>query len=118
VTANALIPTALLLGAFVILAGAYGLLYSLAVLLDWPPVKFAGYVFYLLHFLVMLTIVVATPLGVWWKVLIAASAIAYLAIPPITWRYLTGIHQDQEGPHASKRARRAARTVAGMARGA
>jgi hypothetical protein len=118
VTPDALIPTALMLGAFVILAGVYGLLYSLAILLDWPSLKFAGYVFYLLHFTVMLTIVFATPLGAWWKVLIAASAITYLAIPPITWRYLTRLHQDQEGSHASKLARRAARTLAGMARSA
>jgi hypothetical protein len=118
VTPDALIPTALLLGAFVVLAGVYGLLYSLAVVLEWPPLKFAGYVFYLLHFLVMLTILFATPLGAWWKVLIVASAIAYLAIPPITWRYLTRIHLEEEGPHASKRARRAARTLAGMGRSA
>lgn len=117
-TPEALITSALLLGAFVVLAGVYGLLYSLAILLERPPLKVAGYFFYLGHFMVMLTIVFATPLGAWWKVLVAASSIAYLAIPPIIWRYLTQIHRDEERPHDSKPARSVARTVAGMGRGA
>ena len=117
-TPNTLIATALLLGAFVVLAGIYGLLYSLAILLERPSLESAGYLFYLLHFVVMLTIVCATPLGTWWKVLIAGSCIAYLAIPPITWGYLTRIHRDEERLHDSKPAGRAARTLAGMGRGA
>ena len=115
---DSLIVTALLLGAFVILAGVYGLLYSLAVLLKRPALKSTGYLFYLLHFLVMLTIVFATPLGAWWKLLIAISSIAYLAIPPLTWRHLTRIHRHEERLHDPKPARRAARTLAGMGRGA
>ena len=117
-TPDALITTALLLGAFVVLAGIYGLFYSLAILLERPPLKSAGHFFYLLHLMVMLTIVFATPLGTSWKVLIVVSSIAYLAIPPVTWRYLTRIHRDEERPHDSKPARRAARTLAGMGRGA
>ena len=117
-TPDALIASALLLGAFVVLAGVYGLLYSLAIVFERPPLKSAGYFFYLAHFMVMLTIVFATPLGPWWKVLIAVSSVAYLAIPPITWRYLTRIHRDEERPHDSKPARGVVRTVAGMGRGA
>lgn len=117
-TPDSLVATALLLGAFVLLAGVHGLLYSLAVLLERPSLKSAGYFFYLLHFLVMLTIVFATPLGAWWKLLIAASSVAYLAIPPITWRHLSQIHRNEERLHGSKSARRAARTLAGMGRGA
>ena len=117
-TPDSLVATALLLGAFVLLAGVHGLLYSLAVLLEQPSLKSAGYFFYLLHFLVMLTIVAATPLGAWWKLLIAASSIAYLAIPPITCRHLKRIHRNEEGLHDSKPARSAARTLAGMGRGA
>lgn len=117
-TPDKLITTALMLGAYVILAGAYGLLYSLAVVFERPPLRSAGYLFYLLHFLLMLTIVYATPLGGWWKLLIAASSVAYLAIPPITWRYLTRIHRDEEKLHDSKPARRTARSVAGMGRSA
>jgi hypothetical protein len=118
VTSDALIASALLLGAFVVLAGVYGLLYSLAMLLERPSLKSAGYFFYLAHFIVMLTIVFATPLGAWWKLLIAISSIAYLTIPPITWRYLTRIHRDEGRPHDFKPARSVARTWAGMGRGA
>jgi hypothetical protein len=116
VTPGALIPTALLLGAFVVLAGVYGLLYSLAVLLEKRRLKSAAYVSYLLHVAVMVTVLAATPLRVWWKTLIAASSVAYLAIPLITWRYLTRIHQDEGTSHDSKPARRVGRTLAGMAR--
>ena len=117
-TPEALVATALLLGAFVLLAGAYGVLYSLALVFDREQFKLAGYVSYLLHFLVMLTIVIATPLGNWWKVLIAASSIAYVAIPPVTWRHLTRIHRDKERTRDSKPARGVDRTLAGMGRGA
>jgi len=117
-TPHSLVATALLLGAFVVLAGIYGILYSLAVLLERPPLKSAGYFFYLLHVLVMLRIVFLTPLGPWWKLLIAASSIAYLAIPPLTWRHLRRIHRNEERLHDSKPARRAARTLAGMGRSA
>lgn len=117
-TPHSLVATALLLGAFVLLAGVYGLLYSLAVVLERPSLKSAGYFFYVVHFLVMLTIVFATPLGAWWKLLIAASSVAYLAIPPITWRHLSRIHRNEEKLHGSKPARRAARTLAGMGRSA
>ena len=115
---DALIATALLLGAFVVLAGVYGLLYSLAVLLERASLKSAGYFFYLVHFAIMLTIVFATPLGAWWKLLIAASSVVYLAIPPITWRHLSRIHRNEERLHGSKPDRRADRTLAGMGRGA
>lgn len=117
-TPDALIVTALLLGAFAVMAGVYGLLYSLAVLLERPSLKSAGYFFYLVHFVIMLTIVFATPLGAWWKLLIAASSVAYLAIPPITWHHLSRIHRNEERLHDSKPARRAARTLAGMGRSA
>ncbi len=117
-TPDKLITTALMLGAYVILAGAYGLLYSLAIVFERPPLRSFGYFFYLLHFLLMLTIIYATPLGGWWKVLIAASSVAYLAIPSVTWRYLARIHRDEEKLHDSKRARRPARSLAGMDRSA
>ena len=117
-TPDKLIETALLLGLFVVLAGIYGLLYSLAMIFERPPLKTVGYFFYLLNFLLMLTIMYATPLGGWWKLLIASSSVAYLAIPPVTWHYLTRIHRNEEKLHDSKRARRPARSLAGMGRSA
>jgi hypothetical protein len=44
------------------------------------------------------TILLTTPLDPAWKLLIAVSALAYLGIPPLTWRYLQRTHRD-EGAH-------------------
>jgi hypothetical protein len=43
-------------------------------------------------------VVLATPLALAWKLMIAASALAYLRIPPLTWAYLQRTHRD-EGVH-------------------
>jgi len=43
-------------------------------------------------------VVLATPLALAWKLVIAASALAYLRIPPLTWGYLQRTHRD-EGAH-------------------
>ncbi len=117
-TPGALIATTLMLGLFVLLAGAYGLLYSLAIVFDRPALRPAAWLCYLLHVAIMLTIVLATPLGIWWKLLIVTSSAAYLSIPPIVWRYLNRIHRNEEELHDSQSARRLARTLAGMGRGA
>ena len=37
-----------------------------------------------------------TPLEFGWKVLVVASCIAYLPIPPVTWRYLENLHEAKE----------------------
>ena len=112
-TAHAMIATALLLGAFVLLAGLYGLFYTLAMLYRRSYLKPAGFACYALHFGVMLVIVAATPLGPWWKALIVASCLAYFAIPPVTWRYLVRLHQE-DNVHDRKRAKHVARPVAGL----
>jgi hypothetical protein len=116
VTPQTLIPTALLLGIFVVLAGMYGAFYSLAIVFEDQRLRSAGYFSYVLHFAVMLVIVAATPLGMWWKVMIASSSVAYLTIPAITWRYLTRIHQQREVLHDSESARRSDGIVAGLSR--
>lgn len=115
-TPQTLIPTAVLLGIFVVLAGTYGVLYALAILFEDQRLKSAGYFSYVLHFAVMLAIVAATPLGMWWKVLIASSSVAYLTIPAVTWRYLTRIHQHREVLHDSEPAGRSDGIVAGLSR--
>jgi len=117
-TPDALIATALMLGLFVLLAGAYGLLYSLAIVFDRPALRSAAWLCYLLNVAIMVTIVLATPLGFWWKLLLLASSAAYLAIPPIVWRYLLRTHRNEEGLYGSQPARRPARTLAGMGGGA
>jgi hypothetical protein len=113
VTPGAMITTALLLGAFVLLAGLYGLFYTLAMLFHRPYLKSASYGCYALHFAIMTVIVAATPLGVWWKVLIVASCVAYFEIPRVTWRYLVKLHQE-EVIDGRKRAKHVARSVASI----
>jgi hypothetical protein len=115
-TPHSMITTALLLGAFVLLAGLYGFFYTLAMLFQQPYLKPISRACYALHFGAMLAIVVATPLGPWWKVLIVASCLAYFAIPPMTWRYLVQLHQEEK-IHDRKRTKHVARSVVGICGG-
>ena len=81
-----LLETALLLGLYVALAGSYGLVYAIARLqegVDSPPgvddfIRVARST--------AIAVVAWTPLEFGWKGLIVASSVAFLAIPPITWR--------------------------------
>ncbi len=90
-----LIRTSLLLGAFVLLAGSYALLYSVGALLDRPALLLASHVSFGLQCLVTLAIISMTPLTPWWKLLIVVSCAIYFRIPPVTWRYLGQIHQGE-----------------------
>ncbi|MGH7813183.1 MAG: hypothetical protein ACREQI_04180 [Candidatus Binataceae bacterium] len=96
-TPHALIATAILLGIFVLLAGLFGLLYGLGALREANRMVTAAYGCWVLQLAVAMAIVVLTPLGVGWKILIVASCLAYLAIPRITWRYLQQLHSLNEG---------------------
>jgi len=33
---------------------------------------------------------------IWWKALLVASFVAYLPIPPLTWRFLENLHEPGE----------------------
>ena len=90
--------TSLSLGFMVLAAGAYGLLYGAARFKDSRALLIAAGLAYAVLALDAAGIVLATPLAPAWKILIAASALAYLAIPPLTWRYLQYTHRD-EGAH-------------------
>ncbi len=87
-----LIRTSLLLGAFVLLAGLYGLLYSVGMLFKKQGLFRAGQVSFGLQCLVTVAIVLLTPLAPPWKVLVVVSSAIYFCIPPVTWRYLQQIH--------------------------
>lgn len=87
-----LLETAVLLGLYVLLAGAYGLSYTLARLHNNLGAKYAGYAFYGLHVLVMAGVIIWAPIGAGWKVLLAVSSLAIAGIPPLTWRYLEHTH--------------------------
>ena len=88
-----LLETALLLGLYVLLAGGYGLTYTLARLRSRPSFRITAVILYGLHCLVAIGVVVWAPLELGWKVLLIASSVAILAIPSITWRYLERTHR-------------------------
>ena len=86
------IDTALLLGAFVLLAGCYGLFYTIGQLKHSRTWINAGYVCYFFQVAITLLIVIFAPLGVGWQLLIIASCLACFKIPPIAWSYLELTH--------------------------
>jgi hypothetical protein len=90
-----LLQTALLLGLYVALAGSYGLVYAIARLRDSSIVRRLSLVLYGLHGLAAIAIIAWTPLHVGWKGLIIASSAAFLAIPPVTWRFLQRTHEAE-----------------------
>ena len=87
--------TSLSLGFMVLAAGAYGLLYGAARFNESRALLIAAGFAYTILALDAAGVVLATPLAPAWKLLIAASALAYLAIPPLTWRYLQYTHRDE-----------------------
>ena len=90
-----MLGTSLLLGLFVLLAGCYGLLYCLGRLRASRSLVRAGFVAYLLQG-VAAGLLASGALDLWWKALLVASFVAYLAIPPLTWRFLEQLHEPQE----------------------
>ena len=92
----ATLETGLLLGLYALLAGIWGVLWALAQLRLMPIVAGSAVAAYALHVLAAVTIVLWTPLGFGWKCLIVGSSLAFLVIPPITWRLLQRTH-DKEG---------------------
>jgi hypothetical protein len=90
-----LLQTALLLGLYAALAGSYGLVYAIARLPGAVILHRMSFFLYGLHGLTAIAIVVWTPLQAGWKGLIVASSAAFLAIPPITWRFLQRTHETE-----------------------
>lgn len=91
-----LLATSLLLGFFVLLAGCYGVLYCFGRLGAHVMLVRSSYIAYVLQALVAVAIAASTPLEFWWKLLVVVSCIAYLPIPPVTWRYLENLHEPKE----------------------
>lgn len=117
-TPRAMLFTALMLGAFVSAAGAYGLFYCLARRLGQSFFMTASMVSYAALMAVCIAIVTLTPLHIGWKIFIAASCGAYAIIPPLTWRYLTQLHRRENPSHDPGPAKHLNRTVPGLFRGA
>ena len=92
-TPEQLVATSLLLGFFILLAGCYGLLYSLGRLRTSIRTLRSSYIAFALQACVAAAIAAFTPLEPGWKILVVASCLAYLPIPALTWRYLEILHE-------------------------
>ena len=87
--------TTLLLGAFVLLAGAYAVLFTRGRITGNPRYLKAGYFLYGLQWVTALFLVLQTPLAPGWKLLILGSCIASMAIPHFTWMFLEKMHRQE-----------------------
>jgi len=114
-TPAAMVITALLLGAFVVMAGVYGLLYCASRLYGQAALKTGSRLSYSALCAIAAAIVLFTPLHLGWKLLVAGSCAAYLAIPPLTWRHLNRIHRGDTS-HGSKPGQHTDRTLPGLFR--
>jgi hypothetical protein len=95
VTGTQMLGISLLLGLFVLLAGCYGLLYCLGRLRENRNLARLARAAYLLQG-VTAGLLALSALDFWWKALLLASFVAYLPIPPLTWRLLENLHQPEE----------------------
>lgn len=84
--------TAALLGGYVLCGGAYGVCYAIKDVHGWTVCGALSRAAYALQSGLALALIVWTPLGIGWKLLLAASTAAYAAIPSVTLRYLRSIH--------------------------
>lgn len=98
-TPASLLVTSALLGLMVLAAGTYGVLYAVARLKTSRRLLVCAGLAYGVLALDATGLVLATPLAPAWKLLVGASALAYIGIPPLTWRYLQRTHGN-EGAHA------------------
>ena len=90
----AILETGLLLRLYALLAGIWGVLWALAQFRKKPMYGRLSIAAYGLHAVSPLIIILSTPLGSGWKFLIVASSFAFLAVPPMTWRFLRHTHQN------------------------
>jgi len=110
--ALATLEAGLLLGLYVALAGIWGGLWALAQLHQTALFWRAAAAAYALHILAALAIVLGTPLEFGWKCLIAGCSLVFLAIPPMTWRFLQRTHENERSEYDRQPAQRSGRIVA------
>ncbi len=91
-----MLSTAALLGAFVLLAFCYGLLYGIGRLRSRRDLLLGGFAAYGLQCIAVAAVVLFTPLLGWWKAFVVLSCAAYAVIPPLTWRYLASLHRLED----------------------
>jgi peptidoglycan/LPS O-acetylase OafA/YrhL len=90
-----LLKTAFLLGALVLLAGCYGILYGIGKLADSRAMRLAGFACYGLQCVIALAIVGLSPLTNPWKLVVVVGTLGFLGIPPMTWRLLERTHEAE-----------------------
>lgn len=95
-TPQALLETAILMGLFVLGGGGYASLYSLGRLQHRRGMIWCAALCWLFAMGCALLIALMSPLDPGWKLLVLASALVYVVIPPVTWRYLQGLHAEEE----------------------
>ena len=111
-SALATLETGLLLGLYALLAGIWGILWALGRLRPNPIFARSAVAAYGLHMLAALAIVLWTPLAAGWKCLIVGSSLAFLVIPPITWRLLRRTHDKERSEHDREPSQHSRRLVA------
>jgi hypothetical protein len=111
-SALAILETGLMLGLYILLAGAWGVLYALAHIRKTPIFGRSAAAAYGMHVFTAFVIVLGAPLGAGWKCLIVGSSLVLLATPPMTWRFLQQIHRDGGSAYDRKSSERPARVVA------
>jgi hypothetical protein len=112
VSALATLETGLLLGLYVVLAGLWGVLWALAQLRQTPIFRRSAAAACGLHILAALAIILWTPLGFGWKCLIVGCSLVFLAIPPVTWRFLQHTHDNGRSEYDRESSQRPGRIVA------
>jgi hypothetical protein len=95
-TPQDLIVTSVVLGLFVLAGGCYGTLYSAAILRSSRQLMRTAYACYAVQVALAVLVCGYTPLTLPWKLLIVLSAVAYVFIPVLAWRYMDGTHRMGE----------------------
>ncbi len=91
-TAGWLLPTAVLLGIYVLCAGGYGLAYAWGRLRENRTAMRSAWGCYAMQGVMTLLLITLTPLAAGWKLFLVACLAVYAFIPPITWRHLERTH--------------------------
>jgi hypothetical protein len=111
-SALATLETGLLLGLYALLAGVWGVLWALAQFRKTANFGRFAAAAYGLHTLAALTIILWTPLGFGWKCLIVGSSLAFLVLPPTTWRLLQRTHDKERSENDRQPSQHSRRLVA------
>ena len=92
-----IVPTAGLLGLFIVFAGLYAFFYALGRMRDSHLLRMTGYANYAAQWATVIMIWTVTPLDLPWKILLAGTAVVCSAIPKLSWYYIQDLHHHAPG---------------------